>query len=109
LSMAWHTGGPAREPQREQWKRSATDHRALAQSAGPIADRTREHLGTSDKAVVAFRQRLLGAARRLAEGLEPQAPYDPDCYRVRAHAGLVPRDERDFTEQEEIRRAMLAP
>jgi hypothetical protein len=28
---------------------------------------------------------------------------------VRAHSGLVPRDERDFIEQEEIRRAMLAP
>ena len=49
------------------------------------------------------------SARRLAEGLEPQTPYDPDCYRVRAHAGRVPRDERDFPEQEEIRRAMLAP
>jgi nitrite reductase/ring-hydroxylating ferredoxin subunit len=109
LTVVWRTDGPASEQQRELWKRSAAERRALAQSAGPIADRTREHLGTSDKAVVAFRQRLIGAARRLTEGLEPQAPYDPDCYRVRAHAGLVPRDERDFTEQEEIRRAMLAP
>jgi len=82
---------------------------SLAQSAGPIADRTREHLGTSDKAVVAFRARMLSAARRLEQGLEPQAPYDPDCYRVRAHAALVPRDERDFVEQEAFRRAMLAP
>ncbi|MGH8708139.1 MAG: aromatic ring-hydroxylating dioxygenase subunit alpha, partial [Burkholderiales bacterium] len=81
----------------------------VTESAGPIADRTREHLGTSDKAVIAFRQRLLGAARRLAEGIEPQTPYDPDCYRVRAHSARVPRDERDFPEQEEIRRAMLAP
>jgi phospho-N-acetylmuramoyl-pentapeptide-transferase len=60
-------------------------------------------------AVIAFRRRLIEAAQRLEQGLEPQAPYDPDCYRVRAHAGLVPRDERDFPEQEEIRRAMLAP
>jgi hypothetical protein len=81
----------------------------VTESAGAIADRTREHLGTSDKAVIAFRQRLLAAARRLAQGIEPQAPYDPDCYRVRAHCALVARDERDFTEQEEIRRAMLAP
>lgn len=81
----------------------------VTESAGPIADRTREHLGTSDKAVIAFRRRLIEAAQRLEQGLEPQAPYDPDCYRVRAHAGLVPRDERDFPEQEEIRRAMLAP
>jgi phthalate 4,5-dioxygenase oxygenase subunit len=72
-------------------------------------DRAREHLGTSDKAVIAFRQRLLAAARQLADGVEPQSPYDPDCYRVRAHSGLVARDERDFTEQEAIRRGMLAP
>ena len=81
----------------------------VTESAGAIVDRTREHLGTSDKAVIAFRRRLLDAARRLAQGIEPQAPYDPDCYRVRAHAALVPRDERDFPEHEEFRRAMLAP
>lgn len=81
----------------------------VTESAGAIADRTREHLGTSDKAVIAFRRRLLDAARRLREGVEPQSPYDPDCYRVRAHSALVPRDERDFTEQEAIRRGLLAP
>jgi len=81
----------------------------VTESAGAIVDRTHEHLGTSDKAVIAFRQRMLAAARRLEQGLEPQAPYDPDCYRVRAHSALVPRDERDFVEHEEFRRAMLAP
>lgn len=81
----------------------------VTESAGAIVDRAREHLGTSDKAVIAFRQRLLAAARQLAQGIEPQSPYDPDCYRVRAHADLVPRDERDFTEHEAIRRGMLAP
>jgi phenylpropionate dioxygenase-like ring-hydroxylating dioxygenase large terminal subunit len=81
----------------------------VTESAGAIVDRSREHLGTSDKAVIAFRQRMLAAARRLEQGLEPQAPYDPDCYRVRAHSALVSRDERDFVENEEFRRAMLAP
>ena len=81
----------------------------LAESAGPIADRAGEHLGTSDKAIVAFRGRMLSLARRLAEGIEPQTPYDPDCYRVRAYAGTAGADERDFIEQEAIRRAMRAP
>lgn len=81
----------------------------VTESAGAIVDRAREHLGTSDKAVIALRRRLLEAARQLAEGIEPQSPYDPDCYRVRAHSDLVPRDERDFTEHEAIRRGMLAP
>ena len=81
----------------------------VTESAGAIVDRAREHLGTSDKAVIEFRKRLLAAARQLGHGVEPQTPYDPDCYRVRAHAALVPRDERDFNELEQVRRGMLAP
>jgi phenylpropionate dioxygenase-like ring-hydroxylating dioxygenase large terminal subunit len=81
----------------------------VTESAGAIVDRGREHLGTSDKAVIAFRRRLLAAARSLGHGIEPQTPYDPDCYRVRAHSCLVPRDERDFNEHEAIQRAMRAP
>jgi hypothetical protein len=81
----------------------------VTESAGAIVDRAREHLGTSDKAVIAFRRRLLAAARSLGHGIEPQTPYDPDCYRVRAHACLAPRDERDFVELEDVRRGMLAP
>lgn len=109
LRVSWRTDGPVTERELESWRGEEAAHRQLAESAGAVADRTREHLGTSDKAMTAFRQRLLGAARRLAEGIEPQTPYDPDCYRVRAHSGLVPRDGRDFNEQEQIRRAMLAP
>jgi phthalate 4,5-dioxygenase oxygenase subunit len=106
FDAAWRAHGPLEDvnavgtPPREA---------AMSVSAGPITDRSREHLGTSDKAVVAFRERMLSAARRLEQGIEPQSPYDPDCYRVRAHAALVPRDERDFVEHEEFRRAMLAP
>jgi hypothetical protein len=102
-----------REAQRSQSFTGIAGIRAqdamVTESAGAIVDRTREHLGTSDKAVIAFRRRLLVAARALAQGIEPQAPYDPDCYRVRAHSALVPRDERDFTEHEDFRRGMLAP
>jgi len=103
---AWRTDGPLGEG---EIAGTRAHDMSLAESAGTVVDRTREHLGTSDKAVIAFRERMLSAARRLEQGIEPQAPYDPDCYRVRAHAALVPRDERDFTEHEAIRRAMLAP
>jgi hypothetical protein len=102
-----------RVAQRERWFTGIAGIRSqdamVTESAGAIADRTREHLGTSDKAVIAFRSRMLAAARQLAHGIEPQAPYDPDCYRVRAHSGLVLRDERDFNGHEAIRRGMLAP
>jgi phthalate 4,5-dioxygenase oxygenase subunit len=40
---------------------------------GSILDRTREHLGTSDRAVIRMRQQLVRAARDLANGIEPPA------------------------------------
>ncbi len=48
------------------------DH-AVQESMGSILDRTREHLGTSDRAVIRMRQQLVKAARDLANGLEPPA------------------------------------
>ena len=38
---------------------------------GGIYDRRREHLGASDKGVIAVRRRLIDAARGLQEGQEP--------------------------------------
>ena len=43
------------------------------ESAGPIYDRTREHLGSGDLAVARFHQLVIAAARGLAEGAEPPA------------------------------------
>jgi phthalate 4,5-dioxygenase len=44
------------------------------ESMGPIYDRSQEHLGTSDRAVIRMRRILLGAARALAaEGTKPPA------------------------------------
>jgi len=49
------------------------DH-AVSETMGPMADRTREHLGRSDAAVVAFRRMMLKAVRQLQEtGELPQA------------------------------------
>src|SRR5262249_62077814 len=39
------------------------DH-AVQESMGPIVDRTNEHLGTSDQAVIRFRRLMIEAARR---------------------------------------------
>jgi phthalate 4,5-dioxygenase len=35
---------------------------------GPLMDRTKEHLASSDAAIIQVRRRLIGAARALAEG-----------------------------------------
>jgi hypothetical protein len=44
---------------------------AMTESMGPIYDRTKEHLGTADLAVIRLRTVLIDAARMLANGKEP--------------------------------------
>ena len=43
------------------------------ETAGPIYDRTREHLGSTDVALIRMHRMLLRAAKALAEGQEPPA------------------------------------
>jgi len=62
------------------------------QFGGPIADRTKEHLGTSDGGVIALRRRLLKAARTLQAGREPPEPHCGGAYRVHPLADLARRD-----------------
>ncbi|MEA2640991.1 MAG: phthalate 4,5-dioxygenase [Chloroflexota bacterium] len=61
------------------------------QFGGPIADRTREHLGTSDAAVIALRQRLLRTLHDMEQGREPPEPTNGAAYLVRSAALLLPR------------------
>jgi hypothetical protein len=44
---------------------------------GTIYDRTAEHLGTSDRAIIRMRRMLIDAANNLAKGIEPPA-VDPE-------------------------------
>jgi len=50
---------------------------------GPIADRTQEHLTSSDYQIIHVRRRLLKAAENLAQGIEPTEPWHPEAYRYR--------------------------
>jgi hypothetical protein len=56
----------------------------VTETMGPIYDRTQEHLGTTDRAVIAMRQILLNAAKGLAEGKEPPAIGDYNYRSIRA-------------------------
>ena len=47
------------------------------ESQGPIQDRTREHLGTSDKAIIAYRRLLVEAIEKVGAG--GTAPMRPDA------------------------------
>jgi hypothetical protein len=63
---------------------------ALQEGMGPIVDRSREHLGTSDRAIIATRQLLLEAADAAERG-EPLRGTDPSTYsRVRAVDLTIP-------------------
>jgi len=57
--------------------------KAMIEGMGYICDRTQEHLGTTDVAVIATRRRLIRLAKALEEGHEPYAASHPEIYRVR--------------------------
>ncbi|PQA87626.1 Rieske 2Fe-2S domain-containing protein [Hyphococcus luteus] len=50
-----------------------TQDHAVSETQGPILDRTKEHLGRSDMAVVAWRRAVMRAAAALQEGEKPKA------------------------------------
>ena len=62
---------------------------SLQESMGPIADRTREHLTSTDSGIVMARMRLMKAARALAEKGETPPGVDPAHHRVRSAALLL--------------------
>jgi phthalate 4,5-dioxygenase len=59
---------------------------ALQDSQGPIADRTREHLGPTDIGILHFRKLMLDTARALQEGVSPPHLKHQDRYAVRSGA-----------------------
>ncbi|MSQ26765.1 MAG: aromatic ring-hydroxylating dioxygenase subunit alpha [Dehalococcoidia bacterium] len=64
---------------------------AAQESMGPIYDRTKEHLGVSDAAIISMRRLLLRLAHALEAGQEPAAAAQPENYRVRSAALVLPR------------------
>jgi phthalate 4,5-dioxygenase oxygenase subunit len=56
---------------------------AMTESMGRIYDRSREHLGTSDMAVIFMRRYMMRLAKELQEGIEPRALADAELFRVR--------------------------
>jgi phthalate 4,5-dioxygenase oxygenase subunit len=63
---------------------------AIQESQGPIVDRTQEHLGTSDTAIIQVRKRLLAAARALRDHGAPPPGRDPESFLVRSASVLLP-------------------
>jgi phthalate 4,5-dioxygenase len=70
---------------------------AMTESMGFIYDRTREHLGHSDRLVAMTRRKLIAAARAMQDGAVPPG-MNPKDYRQRPISTLLPRDVAAWTE-----------
>jgi hypothetical protein len=64
--------------------------RAVQESMGPIVDRTREHLGPADRAVIQARRLLLQATRTVEVGGIPPGVV-PTYYTLHPAEAVVPR------------------
>jgi hypothetical protein len=75
---------------------------------GRIYDRTKEHLGYSDKTIIALRRVLLEAAKSVQAGKEPphiiRDPKFNDFSRLRAIKGVLPAGAswRDLPDRERV-------
>jgi phthalate 4,5-dioxygenase oxygenase subunit len=70
---------------------------SLQESMGPIVDRTKETLVSTDSGIIMARQRLLRAIRALEQSGATPPGVDPAHQRVRSAALLLPPD-RPFTD-----------
>jgi phenylpropionate dioxygenase-like ring-hydroxylating dioxygenase large terminal subunit len=68
-----------------------TQDRGIQESMGPVVDRSKEHLGPADKAIIQARRLLLGAINTVREGGTPRG-VNATYYTLRASEGVLPRD-----------------
>jgi hypothetical protein len=69
---------------------SFNEHDAMAiETMGPIVDRTNEHLGVEDKAIITYRRMLLDAMRDVEDGNDPpwvvRSPYENHWEQLAGH------------------------
>jgi phthalate 4,5-dioxygenase oxygenase subunit len=65
----------------------------ITESMGPVCDRTKEHLGSTDRAITRMRNLLLKAARDLAAGIEPATGPDPVLLTLRGGERILDVEE----------------
>jgi phthalate 4,5-dioxygenase oxygenase subunit len=59
---------------------------------GPIPDRSKEYLVSSDRVIIGLRKKLLTRVKDLMAGQEPPEPSNPQAYAVRGVDVFLPRD-----------------
>lgn len=83
---------------------------AMTEGMGPILDRTIEHLGTTDAAIIQMRTRVLNAVKALRDhGTTPPCVDDPEAYAVRSASAILPKDQNWFDANRELLRVSDQP
>jgi phthalate 4,5-dioxygenase len=102
--VANRSNGYLLDRQAQKDKRTFSGVRSLAiqdasvqESMGPIADRTKEHLVSTDKAIVMARARLREAAEALRTSQTQPPGVDPASHHVRSASFVIP-DSQPFKE-----------
>jgi phthalate 4,5-dioxygenase len=80
---------------------------AITESMGATADRTQEHLGTSDAMIIRTRRRLLKTASDLRQGIIPPTVDHPELYRQRSGGVILPKSADWVEATEELRTAFV--
>jgi phenylpropionate dioxygenase-like ring-hydroxylating dioxygenase large terminal subunit len=63
---------------------------SIQEGMGIISDRSTEHLGITDRGIIAMRRLLIDSARELLEGHEPDFVQRPEAYSVHGGQTLLP-------------------
>jgi len=77
---------------------------SIQEGMGVISDRSTEHLGVTDRGIIAMRRLLIDSARELLEGYEPEFAQNPEAYSVHGGQTLLPV-EAHWEDAEEVARA----
>ncbi|HWC30191.1 MAG TPA: hypothetical protein VG845_08930, partial [Dehalococcoidia bacterium] len=96
-----------------------TQDQCVTETMGGIADRTKEHLGTTDAMVIRTRRLLINAAKAFAaDGTLPPTVDNPDLYLTRSGGVILPNEadwllatahlRQAFTEHENLTEAPLS-
>jgi len=80
----------------------------ITEAMGPIYDRSREHLGTTDAMIIRTRRRIAETVKAYSDhGALPANVDNPDLYRVRAGWVVLPRDADFWDATERLRGSVL--
>jgi nitrite reductase/ring-hydroxylating ferredoxin subunit len=81
---------------------------AMTWGMGPIFDRTKERLGSTDAAVIRLRRRLIASVRaHMTNRTVPPGVDDPVAYRVRSGGVFLPEDADWVEATRELRKAFV--